>query len=54
LSFGVRLKVLGEILNAFREDRDLDFGRTRIAALAGIVRDDFLFALGCHRHRQLL
>src|SRR3546814_15383341 len=48
----VRLEVIGQRIDAVGQDRDLDFRRTGIALVAGIVLDDFGFALGGNRHIQ--
>src|SRR4051794_3528227 len=50
----VGLEVPGQVIDAFRQDRDLNLGRAGIAGLVGIGLDDFRFALGGNRHRQLL
>ena len=52
LSFDVRLEMLGEIVDAFREDRHLHFRRTGIARLLGEFLDDFSLAAGGNRHRS--
>src|SRR4051794_12257553 len=49
---GVRLEMRGEVVDPLGEDRDLHLRRTGIALALGIVLDDFLLALGGHRHRQ--
>src|SRR4051812_14830382 len=49
---GVRLEMLGQIGDPLGKDRDLHLGRTGIGLAPGIVVDDFLLALGGHRHRQ--
>jgi hypothetical protein len=38
----VRLEVSGQRVDAAGEDRDLDFRRTRVVGLAGVVLDDLL------------
>src|SRR5678815_4446151 len=48
------LEVLGEVIDAFRQDRDLNLGRAGVAGLVGIRLDDFRFAFCGNRHRQLL
>src|SRR6201996_9167820 len=48
----MRLEVFGEVIDAFREDRDLHFRRTGIARLLGTRLDDFRLALRGNRHRQ--
>src|SRR6476646_3977882 len=50
----VGLEMPGEVVDAFREDRDLDLGRAGVAGLGGIRLDDFRFAFGGNRHRQTL
>src|SRR3954451_1804042 len=50
----VGLEVPGEIIDAFREDRDLNLGRAGVAGLGGVRLDDFRFAFGGNRHRQTL
>src|ERR1700760_3846519 len=50
----VRLEMLGEIIDAFRQDRDLNFRRAGIARLGSTRLDDFRFALRGNRHRQTL
>src|SRR3954469_19775469 len=50
----VGLEVPGEVGDAFRQDRDLNLGRAGVAGLVGIGLDDFRFAFGGNRHRQLL
>src|SRR5258708_8786859 len=44
----------GEVVDAFRQDRDLSLGRAGVAGLVGIRLDDFRFAFGGNRHRQTL
>ena len=48
----VALEVVGEIVDAFLQDRDLDLGRAGIPGLVGIGLDDFRFTLCGNRHRQ--
>src|SRR6185369_1415228 len=50
----VALEMIGEIVDAFRKDRDLNLGGAGIAGLFGVGFDDFRFALGGNRHRQTL
>src|SRR5215813_6379409 len=50
----VGLEMVGEGVDAFRQDRNLDLGRAGIAGLGGIGLDDFRFALRGYRHRQFL
>ena len=44
---GVALEMIGEVVDALGEDRDLDFGRTGVVLVAGVVANDFLLAFGC-------
>src|ERR1700716_2907978 len=48
----VALEVVGEVVDAFRQDRDLNLGRAGVAGLVGIGLDDLCFALRGNRHRQ--
>src|SRR6185437_4906129 len=50
----VNLEVLGEIVDAFTEDRNLHLGRTGVALLGGIFGDERALALGRDRHRMIL
>src|SRR2546429_671469 len=50
----VGLEMPGEVVDAFRQDRDLNLGGAGVAGLGGIRLDDFRFALGGNRHRQTL
>src|SRR5882724_6519713 len=50
----VRLEVPGQVVDAFRQDRDLNLRRAGVAGLDGISLDDFRFAFGGNRHRQTL
>src|SRR5437764_1395810 len=52
--FHVGFEVPGEVVDAFRQDRDLNLGRAGITGLVGIRLDDFRFAFGGNRHRQTL
>ncbi|CCB67968.1 protein of unknown function [Hyphomicrobium sp. MC1] len=56
--FLVRLEVLGQLVDAMRQDGDLDFRRAGVVGLRGIVFDDSrlgLTAVRCDlRHRMLL
>ena len=47
----VVLEVLGQVADTLGEDRDLDFGRTRIAFGAGMILDERFLALLRNRHR---
>jgi hypothetical protein len=46
----VGLEVVGEVVDAFREDRNLDFGRTGVTRLGGEFLYESDFALGSHGH----
>src|ERR1700754_1600568 len=50
----VGLEMVGEVVDAFRQDRDLNLGRAGIGGLVGPSLDDFRFALRGNRHRQTL
>ena len=50
----VALEVLGEIVDAFREDCDLNLRRTGVAGLGRIGLDDFRLACGRNRDRIFL
>ena len=50
----VGLEMVGEVVDAFRQDRDLNLGRAGVAGLGGIGLDDFRFAFCGNRHRQFL
>src|ERR1700736_3606274 len=50
----VGLEMPGEVVDAFRQDRDLNLRRAGVAGLGGIRLDDFLVAFGGNRHRQTL
>src|ERR1700686_4531754 len=50
----VGFEMPGEVVDAFRQDRDLNLGRAGVTGLVGIRLDDFRFALGGNRHRQTL
>src|SRR5579872_901491 len=50
----VALEMIGEVVDAFRQDRNLNLGRAGVAGLVGILLDDFRFAFCGNRHRQLL
>src|SRR3569833_1358555 len=51
---GVGLEALGQVVDAFAEDRNLDFGRAGIVRLGGIFLDERSLALGRDRHRMIL
>src|SRR5690349_15008756 len=46
----VGFEVIGERIDALGEDRNLDFGRTRVNGLGGIFFDERGFALLSHGH----
>src|ERR1700754_858079 len=50
----VGFEMPGEVIDAFRKDRDLNLRRTGVAGLVGIRLDDFRFAFCGNRHRQTL
>src|SRR3569623_382572 len=50
----VRLEMLGEVVDALREDRNLHFRRAGIVRLGGIFLDARSLALGRDRHRVIL
>src|SRR5665213_2682767 len=50
----VGFEMPGEVVDAFRQDRDLNLGRAGVAGLVGIGLDDFRFTFGGNRHRQTL
>src|ERR1700732_2424743 len=50
----VGFEMPGEVVDAFRQDRDLNLGRAGVAGLVGIRLNDFRFAFGGNRHRQTL
>src|SRR6202007_2831042 len=47
----VVLEMLGQVADALGEDRDLNFGGTRIAFGAGMILDERFLALLRNRHR---
>src|SRR5687768_9386529 len=47
----VALEVLGQIGDALRKDRYLDFGRSGVAVLRRVFLDQFLLAISGDRHR---
>src|SRR5581483_2889889 len=51
--FCMGLEMLGQVVDPFTEDRDLDFGRAGIALLGGKGLDDLRLTVGCNRHRHL-
>src|ERR1700687_763418 len=50
----VGFEMPGEVIDAFRQDRDLNLGRAGVAGLVGISLDDLRFTFGGNRHRQIL
>ena len=48
---GVALEVLGQVVDALREDRDLDFGLTGVVGRALVLLDQRGLALSGNRHR---
>src|ERR1700760_295285 len=50
----VGFEVPGEVVDAFRQDCDLNLGRAGVAGFVGIRLDDFRFTFGGNRHRQTL
>src|SRR6202043_1185847 len=50
----VGFEMPGEVVDAFRQDRDLNLGRAGVAGLVGIRLDDVRFTFGGYRHRQTL
>src|SRR3954452_2216547 len=52
--FHVAFEMAGEVVDAFRQDCDLNLRRTGVAGFDGIGLDDFRFAFGGNRHRQTL
>src|SRR5580692_34218 len=50
----VGFEMPGEIVDAFRQDRDLNLGRAGVAGFVGIRLDDFRFTFRGNRHRQTL
>ena len=47
----VALEMLGELLDARREDRNLHFGRTAVIRTSGVSLYDFSFAESLERHQ---
>ena len=47
----VQLEVVGQAVDARRQQRDLNLGRTRIAIFLGVALDNFGFGFDGHRHR---
>src|SRR5712675_976908 len=45
----MRLEVFGQVVDALRKDSDLDFGRSCVAVLGRILRNNFLFSF-CSYH----
>src|ERR1700754_5228366 len=50
----VALEMIREVVDAFRQDRDLNLGGTGVAGFGSTRVDDFRFALRGNRHRQTL
>src|SRR5215475_2448858 len=50
----VGLEMIREVVDAFRQDRDLNLRGAGVTRLGSIVLDDFRFALRGNRHRQTL
>src|SRR5258708_26842775 len=48
----MRLEVILQVVDPLRKQRNLDFGRTRIIGLDGIMLDYFRLTLGRNRHRH--
>src|SRR6478672_10910438 len=44
-------EMLGQVVDAFGQDRDLDLGRTRVVLALSMFLDQRAFALGGNRHR---
>src|SRR5664279_3747567 len=50
----VELEVLGQVVDALRQDRDLNFRRAGIVGFGGIFFDERRFTLRRNRHRMIL
>src|SRR5690606_21329055 len=50
----VGLQVLGQVLDAVRQERGLDLGRTGVALAGRVLRDDRLLGGGIEGHMVLL
>ena len=48
--FFVTFEMFCKVNNAVGQNSHLDFGRTRVARLSGILINQFLFFLSCNRH----
>ena len=48
----VRLEVLGELVDAAREDRDLDLGRAGVRLVAAVLFDEHPLLLGMDQGRS--
>src|SRR5690606_17510735 len=46
----VILEMLGEVADPFGQDRDLNFGRSRVVLVTGIALDNLLLLFGGNRH----
>jgi hypothetical protein len=44
---GVRLEVVGEVVDPFAEDRDLDFGRSGVLFVQAVGLDDARLGICC-------
>jgi hypothetical protein len=44
---GVRLEMVGEVINPFAEDGDLDFGRSSVLLIEAVRLDDARFDARC-------
>jgi len=44
---GVRLEVVGEVIDPFAEDRDLDFGRSGVLVAQAVRLDDARLGICC-------
>src|ERR1700704_1784843 len=51
--FHVRLEMIGQIVDPFGQDRDLNLRRPGVAGLLRMRLDDFSFTFGRNRHRQI-
>ena len=46
----VVLEVLGEVVNAFGQQRDLRFGGARVGLMQTVLLEDLRLLLGCQSH----
>jgi hypothetical protein len=44
---GVRLEMVGEVIDSFAEDCDLDFGRSRVLVVQAVSLDDTRLDICC-------